>query len=152
MSYLIVPSDSPAFFQWQSLNGSSLCARSSCSPSHLKNIFGGLRTTINLDKSRIYFFNTPTITQRNISRILDFSISSLPTKNIRAPLTESAIKHSSWREILDKLDQNLTSWTFRLLKIAGHLVLIKVVLQSMPLYIFYLCVALKLVLKYIRKI
>lgn len=56
------------------------------------------RTYLKLDKSQFFFFNTPTITQRNISRILGFSISSLPTKYLGASLIELAIKHYTWRE------------------------------------------------------
>ena len=51
-------------------------------------------TTINVGKSRIFFFNTPALTQRNISHILGFYIASLPSKYLGAPLTDSSIKHS----------------------------------------------------------
>jgi hypothetical protein len=61
--------------------------------------------TINLDKSLIFFFNTPPLTQRTISQTLGFSTSSLPSKYLGAPLITSAIKHSSWKELLDKLTQ-----------------------------------------------
>lgn len=52
-------------------------------------------TSMNLAKSQIFFFNTTSITQRNIKCILRFSSTSLPSKCLGAPLTDSSIKHSS---------------------------------------------------------
>jgi len=49
-------------------------------------------TTINASKSQLFFFNTPPTTQRNIARILGFTISHLPSKYLGAPLSDSAIK------------------------------------------------------------
>jgi hypothetical protein len=113
----------------------------------LRTFSDASRTTINHDKSHIFFFNTPIITQQNIARILGFSISSLPTKYLGSPLINSAIKHSSWHDILDKLEWKLTSWNFRSINIVGRLILIKAVLQSMPLYLFSVLASPKWVLK-----
>ena len=60
-------------------------------------------TTINAGKSQIFFFNVPAPTQSNIARLLGFSIVVLPSKYLGAPLFDFAIKHTSWRELLDKL-------------------------------------------------
>ena len=35
---------------------------------------------VNMEKSHIFFFNSPLITQRNIGRILGYQKGSLPTK------------------------------------------------------------------------
>eukprot|EP00253_Pinus_taeda_P011233 PITA_11233 len=104
-------------------------------------------TSINASKSQLFFFNTPVSTQRNISRILGFSIAALPSKYLGAPLMASALKHASWRTLLDKLEARLSSWTYRSLNIASRLTLIKSVLQAMPLYLFSLLAAPKWVLK-----
>ena len=66
-------------------------------------------TSINASKSQLFFFNSPPTTQRNIARILGFSISHLPSKYLGAPLSDSAIKHASWRSLLDKLESKLSS-------------------------------------------
>eukprot|EP00253_Pinus_taeda_P006105 PITA_06105 len=109
-------------------------------------------TSINAAKSQLFFFNTPPSTQRTIARILGFTISHLPSKYLGAPLSDSAIKQESWRTLLDKLDSKLSSWTFRALNLAGRLVLIKSVLQAMPLYLFSILAAPKGVLKAIRNL
>eukprot|EP00253_Pinus_taeda_P025774 PITA_25774 len=107
---------------------------------------------INKVKSQIFFFNTHPTTQRAIARILGFSIASLPTKYLGAPLFTYARKHSSWTSLLEKLEAKLSLWTHRSLNMASRLVLIKVVLQSMPLYLFSILAAPKWVLKAIKKL
>lgn len=58
---------------------------------------------INEAKSQIFFFNTPVITQRNILRILGYQGSSLPSKYLGAPLSDTILKRVSWRDLLDKI-------------------------------------------------
>jgi len=64
----------------------------------------------------------------------------------------SALKHSSWKILLEKLEARLLLWTHRALNMASRLVLIKVVLHSMPLYLFSILAAPKWVLKEIKKL
>jgi len=109
-------------------------------------------TSINASKSQLFFFNTPASTQRNITRNLGFSIAMLPSKYLGAPLLDSALKHASWRTLLDKMDSRLSSWTFRSLNIAGRLILIKSIFQAMPMYLFFVLAAPKWVLKVIRNL
>jgi len=59
---------------------------------------------INQIKSQIFFFNTLVITQRAIGCIMGFSSASLPSKYLGAPLMASALKHSSWKQLLEKLE------------------------------------------------
>lgn len=106
--------------------------------------------TINLEKSEIFFFHTPLPTQRNIAKILGFKAANLPSKYLGAPLIDFALKHSSWKQLLTKLELCLSQWTLRTLNLVGRLVLIKFVLQAMPLYLFSVLAAPKWVLKSIR--
>eukprot|EP00253_Pinus_taeda_P033499 PITA_33499 len=85
-------------------------------------------TNINTAKSQIYFFHTPPVTQFAIARILGFTIDSLPSKYLGAPLIASALKHASWHILLEKLESRLNLWTHRTLNISSRLVLIKAVL------------------------
>eukprot|EP00253_Pinus_taeda_P004859 PITA_04859 len=81
-----------------------------------------------------------------------FSIASLPSKYLGAPLLDSAQKNSSWTSLLERLEARLSLWTHRSLNMASRLVLIKAVLQSMPLYLFSILAAPKWVLKAIKKL
>jgi len=107
---------------------------------------------INRVKSQIFFFNTPASTQRAIEHILGFTSASLPSKYLGAPLMSSTLKHSSWKQLLEKLEARLFLWTNRTLNMASRIVLIKVVLHSMPLYLFSILAAPKWVLKEIKNL
>lgn len=54
-------------------------------------------STINLDKSLIFFFHTPLATQRNIKCIKGFSMGNIPFKYLGIPVSTSATKHSFWK-------------------------------------------------------
>lgn len=101
-------------------------------------------------KSQLFFFHTPPVTQAAIARILGFSISGLPSTYQGAPLIASALKHSAWKILLENMEARLTSWTHRTLNMASRLILIKVVLQSLPLYLFSILAAPKWVLQAIK--
>jgi hypothetical protein len=93
-------------------------------------------TTINYDKSQIFFFDTPPTVQINISHILGFQWSSLQYKYVGAPLVYNVLRNVSWGDLLNNLEQKLASWNFQSLNLEGHLALLKLVLQTMPLYSF----------------
>eukprot|EP00253_Pinus_taeda_P007997 PITA_07997 len=107
---------------------------------------------INRVKSQIFFFNTPVSTQKSIARILGFTIASLPSKYLGAPMIASALKHSSWTDLLDKFEAKLSLWTYRSLNMASRVILIKAILQSLPLYLFSLLEAPKWIIKAIRNL
>lgn len=110
------------------------------------------RTSINCSKSQIFFFNTTPVVKSAIVRIVGFPIATLPSKYLGAPLTDSTIKHSSWRNLIEKLESRLNQCTHRALNLVSRVVLIKVVLQAMPLYLFSILAAPKCVLKRLRNI
>lgn len=64
----------------------------------------------------------------------------------------SALKHSPWLMVLEKMDADIPSWTFRELNMVSHLILIKEVLQFMPLYLFSVLAAPKWILKAIKNL
>jgi len=66
-------------------------------------------TSINSEKSHIFFFNTPRAIQIHISCILGFSRSSLPSKYLGIPLIGNALCNSSWEDLLASLENCLTS-------------------------------------------
>lgn len=105
---------------------------------------------VNKSKSQIFFFHTPVNTQATIARILGFSIVVLPSKYLGAPFTALALKHSSWKILLENLEAHFSLWTHRALNMASRLVLIKAVLHSMSLYLFSILAAPKWVLNEIK--
>eukprot|EP00253_Pinus_taeda_P025694 PITA_25694 len=118
--------------------------------SLLNEFSEALGTSINNSKSQIFFFHTPPIFNHAVARILGFPTTTLPAKYLGAPLIASAIKHSSWHILIEKLESRLNLWTYITLNMAGSVVLIKPVLQAMSLYLFSILAAPKWVLKRIR--
>ena len=51
---------------------------------------------VNMEKSHIFFFNSPLITQRNIERILGFQKGRLTSKYLGVPLSQKIIRQASW--------------------------------------------------------
>eukprot|EP00253_Pinus_taeda_P022503 PITA_22503 len=107
---------------------------------------------INQSKFQIFFFHTPSAIQPAILRILKFTSAKLPSTYLGAPLIASNLKHSAWKSLLEKLEAKLSSWTHRSLNMASRLVLIKAILQAMPLYLFSILLAPKWVLKELKAI
>eukprot|EP00253_Pinus_taeda_P019947 PITA_19947 len=117
--------------------------------NRLKETYGA---AINQSKSQIFFFHTPSAIQSAILRILKFTSAKLPSTYLGAPLIASNLKHSAWKSLLEKLEAKLSSWTHRSLNMASRLVLIKAILQAMPLYLFSILAAPKWVLKELKAI
>jgi exonuclease III len=106
----------------------------------------------NKDKSQVFFFNTPLPIQLHISEILGFTRSSLPSKYLGLPLIDNALKNSSWEHLLSSFSKRLSSWTFRALNLPSRLVLLKAVLQALPIYAFSVLAAPRPVLNTIRSL
>eukprot|EP00253_Pinus_taeda_P001915 PITA_01915 len=107
---------------------------------------------VNCSKFQIFFFHTPPSVKIVVSNILGFLAASLPSKYLGAPLSASNLKHPTWRSLLEKLESRLNLWTHKSLNLASRIVLIKSVLQAMPLYLFSILAAPKWVLKSIRNL
>eukprot|EP00253_Pinus_taeda_P031538 PITA_31538 len=149
--------NSPAYSHQQIVDDNMLFGHPSVQEAHLlksipSNFSDASGALINRVKSNFFFFNTLVPTQKAIGRILGFTIASLPSKYLGAPLMASALKHSSWKHLLEKLETRLSLWTYRALNMASRLVLIKAVLHSMPLYLVSILAAPKWVLKEIKNL
>ena len=84
--------------------------------------------------------------------VLGCSLIELPFNYLGFSSRLSMRQVSSWNPILQKIKQKLASWKARTLSRAGRLVLIKAVLNSLPLYFFSLFKMPKLVAKKIIQI
>eukprot|EP00253_Pinus_taeda_P031502 PITA_31502 len=120
--------------------------------SLLKDFSDASGLHVNNAKSQIFFFHTPPSVKLAITRILGFHAASLPSTYLGAPLTASAIKQPAWRVLLEKFESKLNLWTYRSLNMANRAVLIKSILQAMPLYLFSILAAPKWVLKRLRNL
>jgi len=118
----------------------------------LKEISLATGMEVNLSKSKIFFLNINIAIQRKISRILGFQRDSLPTKYLGIPLIARPMHKSIWEPVLNKLQDKVKNWTFRVLNVARRLVMIKAVLQSIPFFMLSTLLAPKGVLEQFRSI
>ena len=88
---------------------------------------------INEGKSSIYFFNTPQSIQLRIARILRFQVGTLPLIYLGVPLALGTQLKYYWQGLLDKFRNRVNHWTHRWLSSAGRVILLKTVVQSLPI-------------------
>ena len=67
-------------------------------------------------------------------------------------MAKSTIKQVSWKELVDKINKKLSLWNLRALNLLSRLILVKSILQAMPIYLFLVLAALKSIIKKIRNI
>ena len=91
-------------------------------------------TLVNTDKSNVYFFNSNTSTQNFLARTLGFKIGSFPMKYLGITLNIAPLRIADWKDLIIKVEKRIHNWAFRALNAPGRLILLKSVLQSLPLY------------------
>lgn len=65
---------------------------------------------------------------------MGFQRDVLPSKYLGVPLTIKPLQKSIWEPVINKMQDKIRKWTIMSLNLAGRLVLIKVVLQSIPVF------------------
>ena len=94
--------------------------------------FSGL--VINFQKSGLIALGKDEDWSQNMADQLGCSLLKLPMTYLGIPLGASMRKVASWQCIIDKIQKNLASWKSCCLSRAGRLVLIKSVLNCLPIY------------------
>jgi hypothetical protein len=85
-------------------------------------------------------------------QLLGFTQSVLPSKYLGLPLIDNPLRNTSWEDLLSNFRKNLASWTFHSLNLAGHLILLKSVLQALPIYAFLVLASPIFILNTLRNI
>ena len=93
-------------------------------------------TELSLTKSKVFFSNMDVSIERHLSRILGFQRENLPSKYLGMPLTDKPLKKEVWESITNRLKDKVNKWTSISLNSARILILTKVVLQTIPVYMF----------------
>ena len=118
----------------------------------LKIFTKDLGLTVNADKSQVFFLNTTPIVHRNIVRNLGFTKGNFPSKYLRVTLGVGTIKNVSWKDLMDRFKSRLSRWILHPLNLPSRMVLVKFVLQAMPIYLFFVSFAPKSIIKDIKSI
>ena len=67
-------------------------------------------------------------------------------------MIDNALRNNSWEDLLSSLEKQLSSWNFWVLNLPSRIILLKLVLQAIPLYIFHVLATPRIVLKKVRAI
>ena len=95
-------------------------------------ILSGLK--INYHKSVIAGIGVEEGLMQSFAANLNCVHQNLPLKYLGLPLGANPSRLSTWKPVLDKLKQKLSTWKRRLLSFAGRLTLIKSVMSNLPTY------------------
>ncbi|XP_072054162.1 uncharacterized protein [Arachis hypogaea] len=93
-----------------------------------------LRLTINFDKSILIPINCEGQWTYNMCNLLGCKDVSLLVRYLDISLGANPILVKTWKPITDKVEEKLSLWKAKVLNKAGKLVLIKSVLNSLPVY------------------
>ncbi|KAL9667910.1 hypothetical protein QQ045_002279 [Rhodiola kirilowii] len=90
---------------------------------------------VNFEKSEILFSrNTPADIRAEITEVLGVRQVPFHSKYLGLPLVMGQKKSEMFRCIVEKIWNKMSDWKCKLLSAAGREVLIKVVLQALPIY------------------
>lgn len=90
---------------------------------------------VNIEKSKIFFLNTPQLIQNRLLFFWHFEPNTLPCTYLGILFF---IKHdnlSFWDKIISVISKRILSWNHRWLSLARKIVLIKSILNAVPIYL-----------------
>ena len=72
--------------------------------------------------------------QRHLTRALGFQQGSFPLKYLGMFLNPGPTRIADWKDIVVRVEKRIQNWAFRTLNAPGRLILLKSVLQALPIY------------------
>ncbi|XP_015945213.1 uncharacterized protein LOC107470339 [Arachis duranensis] len=90
--------------------------------------------SINFEKSSLISINCEEQWVQRMCRLWGCKEDTLPMKYLGVPLGANPRLVKTWKPIIDKVEEKLSLWKAKVLNKAGKLVLIKSVLNSLPVF------------------
>ena len=102
----------------------------------------------------MYGWNTDHSTIQNITNLLEFSSYVIwdQIKYLGLPLTLRQNKPSLWLEVISKIKEKIASWGGNWLTKAGKLIMIKSIMEALPIYQSSVLLAPKAIIDQISKL
>ncbi|XP_071729272.1 uncharacterized protein [Rutidosis leptorrhynchoides] len=145
LSHLQYADDTIFIGEWTRSNAYSLQNLLKCF-----ELASGLK--VNFNKSCIYGIGVNSDEINHVASRLNCKVGSFPFTYLGLPIGEKMSKRKNWDIIVEKIKSRLSSWKMRSLSSGGRIVLIKSILNSLPLYFFSLFRAPKCVLKLLEDV
>lgn len=89
---------------------------------------------VNWLKSKIFFFNTPPLKQREINRIPGMKLGTLPSKFLGIPLFGGANKSAIRKNLVESCFNKLEGWKSKWLTLAGKILMLKTIVSAIPIF------------------
>lgn len=91
---------------------------------------------VNKEKTQMFFSrNVKQATAKNIAKECGFSVTNNLGKYLGMSLLHNRVTKATYQEIVDKVDQKLSSWNALHLSMAGRVTLAQSVIQAIPIYV-----------------
>ncbi|XP_071715315.1 uncharacterized protein [Rutidosis leptorrhynchoides] len=145
VSHLKYADDTIFFGEWRRSNALNLRSLLKCF-----ELSSGLK--VNFQKSCLYGVGVDFEEVSRTARHIGCNVGKFPFIYVGLPIGAKMNKLNSWDPVLEKFKNRLASWKIGSLSFGGRLVLIKSVLNSLPLYYFSLFRAPPRVLKSLEKV
>eukprot|EP00253_Pinus_taeda_P002534 PITA_02534 len=91
-------------------------------------------TQINKDKSFTFFFDTMGNVKSFLTTILGFCSGDLPANYLGTKIALNPLKMENWHHTIEKPKNRFANWSFQTFNIAGRTMLLRSVLQAIPIY------------------
>ncbi|XP_057866415.2 uncharacterized protein LOC131073918 [Cryptomeria japonica] len=98
---------------------------------------------VNQAKSKVFFFNVSPLVQARLSHFWGFLVGQFPCKYLGLPFYTRSEKHNFWERVSGAISAKILSWSHKWLTFSGKFVLIKAVLNAIPIYLLSILKALK---------
>lgn len=98
------------------------------------NVSSGFK--VNFHKSKVYGIGVLDDDISRCARIMGCEASSFPFIYLGVPLGANMSVKRNWKSVVEKIHNKLSSWKVKTLSFGGKFILIKSVLNSLPLYFF----------------
>lgn len=117
---------------------------------HIFHDLSGLK--INLQKSEILITSAHEQEVQQLAQIMGCKASNFPIKYLGLPLSNKRLQKQQYMELIQKIENKLTSWKAAMLSIGGRITLVNATLTAMPMYMMQTFLLPKWVIKRIDKI
>ncbi|XP_071694498.1 uncharacterized protein [Rutidosis leptorrhynchoides] len=145
VSHLQYADDTMLFRKWSRINARNLINILKCFELAL-----GLK--VNLHKSCLYGVGVNSVEVEDLPSRMGCQAGKFPFIYLGLPIGAKMKKLSDWDPVINKFKRRLSEWKMRTLSFGGRLVLLKSVLNSLPLYYFSLFRAPTCVLKLLESV
>lgn len=145
ISHLLYADDALILGNWSSENVFNLARLLRCF-----HICSGLK--ININKSNLYGVGSNNEETEMLAGTLGCKSDTLPFDYLGIKVGANMNRSASWKKVVDVFESRLATWKARMLSIGGRVVLIKAVLESLPIYYFSLYKAPRKVIETLERI